>query len=221
MPTVSTTITLSIPEGGISLAALEAAVAEAATRAGRDLLLAGCQAMERESLAWSGSSLRHEKRRSVDLLTRFCWVPARGGVAGAGAGHGTPCRAIAALWFQRILVRAFRTLWARATMEPSQSTPPKAPLACTWPSQVNSGEQIPPYHYLAALHLQPVGSRSIYLTSPSQKGVVTTRREMLALALGRQTTALPSARLQSACLATKRTVPSSLRSWQLLGRIKP
>lgn len=74
MPTVNTTITLSIPEDGMSLEALEAAVAEAVGRAGRELVIAGCQAMEAEALERAGRRVGRDKRRPLDLLTRFGWV---------------------------------------------------------------------------------------------------------------------------------------------------
>ncbi len=50
MPTVETTIRVSIPEEGATLGELEAAVTQAAEEAGRQLLLAACEEMEEEAL---------------------------------------------------------------------------------------------------------------------------------------------------------------------------
>ncbi len=71
MVTVETTIRVSIPDEGMTLEQLEAAVGEVVRDAGQALLLAGCQAIETQALARAGSELRPDKRRAVDLLTRF------------------------------------------------------------------------------------------------------------------------------------------------------
>lgn len=74
MPTVETTITISISEAGMSLESLEAAIAQEVQRAGRELMVVGCQAMEEGVLAGAGRRLRRDKQRPLDLLTRFGWV---------------------------------------------------------------------------------------------------------------------------------------------------
>ena len=71
MPTVETTVTISVPEEGMSLEALEAALAAALAQAGQRLLLAACRAMEETSP--SPRMLRH-KLRGTHVLTRFGWV---------------------------------------------------------------------------------------------------------------------------------------------------
>src|SRR6266536_4481249 len=74
MVTVETTIKVSIADEGMSLEQLEAAVGEVVRDAGQALLLAGCQAIETQALARASSELRPDKRRAVDLLTRFGWI---------------------------------------------------------------------------------------------------------------------------------------------------
>ena len=46
MASVETTISITIPEEGMTLEDLEAAVAQAVVQAGQELLVAGCAAME-------------------------------------------------------------------------------------------------------------------------------------------------------------------------------
>lgn len=74
MPTVETTITVSIPEDGMSLEALERAVAQEVRQAGQELIMAACKNMEGEILTREGPGLRLDKRRPLDLITRFGWV---------------------------------------------------------------------------------------------------------------------------------------------------
>ncbi|MBI2861984.1 MAG: UPF0236 family protein, partial [Chloroflexi bacterium] len=74
MPTVETTIKISIPAEGMSLKALEGAIAEAARKACQRLLLASAQAMEAKALEGVGRPLGRDKQRSLQLLTHFGWV---------------------------------------------------------------------------------------------------------------------------------------------------
>jgi hypothetical protein len=74
MTTVETTISITIAETGVSLQSLEAAVAEALGKAGRELLLAACAAVERNLFESAGKRWLRNKRRPLDLLTRFGWV---------------------------------------------------------------------------------------------------------------------------------------------------
>jgi len=74
MPTVETTITVSIPEGGATLREVEAEVAKGVQEAGRKLLLAACQALEAEAMATLVGRVQRVKVRPLDLLTRFGWV---------------------------------------------------------------------------------------------------------------------------------------------------
>src|SRR3989304_3879617 len=73
MPTVQVTVTLSIPEGSIALEALEEEIAQVVEAAGRQLLLRACKAMEAAHLQRQAASLRRDKQRPLDLLTRFGW----------------------------------------------------------------------------------------------------------------------------------------------------
>lgn len=77
MPTVETTITISIPEGGATWGEMEAAVAGAVQEAGRRLLLAACGKMEEEALIRlrrQRGCIQQVKVRPLDMLTRFGWV---------------------------------------------------------------------------------------------------------------------------------------------------
>jgi len=81
MPTVETTITVSIPEGGATLREVEAEVAKGVqsemprtAEAGRKLLLAACQALEAEAMATLVGRVQRVKMRPLDMLTRFGWV---------------------------------------------------------------------------------------------------------------------------------------------------
>lgn len=90
MPTVQTTITISIPDEGMSLQELENAVAQAARRACQQLLTAAAQEMETRILQKAGSTLHPDKQRPLDLLTRFGWVKLhRRQVQEATTGHYT------------------------------------------------------------------------------------------------------------------------------------
>lgn len=75
MPTVETTITISIPEDGMSLGDLEArVVARAAEEASRRLLIAACGEMEEEALRRMRGQVQQVKVRRLDMLTRFGWI---------------------------------------------------------------------------------------------------------------------------------------------------
>jgi len=77
MPTVETTITVSIPEGGATLDELEAAVGRAVEEAGQRLLTAGCADLEEEALIRlrrMGRPVQQVKVRPLDMLTRFGWI---------------------------------------------------------------------------------------------------------------------------------------------------
>jgi hypothetical protein len=71
VPTVETTITMSIADGGMTLGEVEAKVAEALAEAGRRLLLAACRELD-EGARRRGT--QQVKLRPLDLLTRFGWV---------------------------------------------------------------------------------------------------------------------------------------------------
>lgn len=74
MPTVETTVTISVPDEGLTLEALEAAIAGALGQAGRQLLLAACQAMDDAASRAASSRAQRHKPRGSHLLTRFGWV---------------------------------------------------------------------------------------------------------------------------------------------------
>ena len=74
MPIVETTITVSIPEGGATLAELEAVVARAVEEAGRRLLRAACAEVEEQELRRLRRRVQQVKVRPLDMLTRFSWV---------------------------------------------------------------------------------------------------------------------------------------------------
>lgn len=73
MATVETTVTISVSDKGMSLEALEAAIAAALAQAGRQLLQAACEAMEATQREQVSRSRAH-KPRGTHLLTRFGWV---------------------------------------------------------------------------------------------------------------------------------------------------
>lgn len=74
MATVETTISISIPEEGLSFEALEATVAKVMVEAGRKLVVASCRAMEGKITDELGPGVRREKLRPLDMLTRFGWI---------------------------------------------------------------------------------------------------------------------------------------------------
>lgn len=74
MATVETTIRITIPEEGMSLQDLEASAAEVLQQAGRELLVAGCAAMEAQVLERGRERWYRNKRRPLDLLSRFGWI---------------------------------------------------------------------------------------------------------------------------------------------------
>jgi len=76
MPTVETTITVSIPEGGASWGEAEERAAEAVQSAGRELMVVACRALEEEA---SGAlrrrgQVQRVKLRPLEILARFGWV---------------------------------------------------------------------------------------------------------------------------------------------------
>lgn len=73
MPTVATTITLTIAPEGSSLEALEEQVWQAVRNAALTLLQTACRAMEEQALLPS-AEIRADKRRPLSLLTRFGWL---------------------------------------------------------------------------------------------------------------------------------------------------
>ncbi len=73
MPTVETTITVSIPDNGATLGELEERVAQAVQEAGRTLLAEACQALEK-AVAVRRRRVQQVKARPRDLLTRFGWL---------------------------------------------------------------------------------------------------------------------------------------------------
>ncbi len=74
MPTVETTITVSIPEESVTLGELEEQVAQAVQEAGRTLLAEACQALEKSVAARHRRRVQQVKARPRDLLTRFGWL---------------------------------------------------------------------------------------------------------------------------------------------------
>lgn len=74
MPTVETTITLTIPRAGMSLQELERRVWEQLCEAAGSLLRDACREMESQILLHGAGQLRRDKPRQLDLLTRFGWL---------------------------------------------------------------------------------------------------------------------------------------------------
>ena len=76
MPTVDTTITVSIPESGATLGEVEKGVAQAVEEAGRELLAAACRALEGQAVAalTRRGRVQRVKVRPLDVFTRFGWV---------------------------------------------------------------------------------------------------------------------------------------------------
>src|SRR3990172_9049139 len=74
MPIVETTITVSIPEGGATLAELEAVVARAVEEGGGGVGGAACAEVEEQELRRMGRRARQVKVRPLDMLTRFGWM---------------------------------------------------------------------------------------------------------------------------------------------------
>jgi hypothetical protein len=71
MPTVETTVSLTVPEG-VTVAEIERLVAARLREAGRELLGEAVRAVEEEVLA--KGEVRQDKRRSVDVLSSFGWL---------------------------------------------------------------------------------------------------------------------------------------------------
>lgn len=74
MTTVETTVTITIPEKGMTLEDLESEIGQALKNAGQHLVAQVCQAMEAEILEQEGSKYLRDKRRTLDLLKRFGWI---------------------------------------------------------------------------------------------------------------------------------------------------
>ena len=80
MPTVETTIRISIRAGGATLGELEEEVASALKEAGCELLMGAVQAVQEDALGrpdrarLSSRQVQRVKVRSLDLLTRFGWM---------------------------------------------------------------------------------------------------------------------------------------------------
>jgi len=76
MATVETTIRVSIPDEGATLGEVEEGVAEAVQRAGRELLVAACAALEEEvaRVLRRRGQVQRVKTRPLDVLSRFGWV---------------------------------------------------------------------------------------------------------------------------------------------------
>lgn len=76
MPTVETTITVSIPDEGATLGEVEQGIAEAVQAAGRELLVRASQALEEGAMAAlrGRGQVQRVKVRALDILTRFGWV---------------------------------------------------------------------------------------------------------------------------------------------------
>lgn len=71
MPTIETTVSVTVPEGA-TVAEIEAMVGARLREAGREVLGKAVSILEEEALA-AGDVLR-DRRRSVDILSRFGWV---------------------------------------------------------------------------------------------------------------------------------------------------
>jgi len=69
MPTVETTVSVSVPEGA-TVGEIEAVVAQALRTAGQEMLQQAVSACERAQL----DGVARDKRRSIDLLTSFGWL---------------------------------------------------------------------------------------------------------------------------------------------------
>lgn len=74
MPTVETTITVSIPEGTTTLGEVEVAVRRTVEAAGRRLLLALCKEIEQKALSELRGQVQQVKVRPLDMLTGFGWI---------------------------------------------------------------------------------------------------------------------------------------------------
>jgi len=76
MPTVETTISVSIPDEGATLAEVEQGIAQALQAAGRELLVRASQALEEGAMAVlrGRGQVQRVKVRTLDILTRFGWV---------------------------------------------------------------------------------------------------------------------------------------------------
>ena len=73
MRCVTDTVELTLREG-CTLAELEELISDQLQRAGRDLLIAACSALEDGLLENQAADLQPNKRRPRDLLTRFGWI---------------------------------------------------------------------------------------------------------------------------------------------------
>lgn len=73
MPTVETTVSVTVPEGA-TLSEIETAVAGALRAKGRALVAEAVAAVEERALAEAAGSILRDKRRKVDVLTLFGWL---------------------------------------------------------------------------------------------------------------------------------------------------
>ena len=71
---VQETISVSVPEEGMTLDELESAVWAAAGAAARDAITAACAVIEADAMVRAGDRVSLDRRRSLDVLTRFGWV---------------------------------------------------------------------------------------------------------------------------------------------------
>jgi hypothetical protein len=71
---VAASIIFVVPEAGMTLAELEAAVWSSVQVAARDAIVRGCQIIEADAQARISGSVTLDRRRPLDLLTRFGWV---------------------------------------------------------------------------------------------------------------------------------------------------
>jgi hypothetical protein len=71
---VQETISVSIPEEGMTLDEPESAVWAAASAAARDAITAACAVIEADAVVRAGDRVSLDRRRPLDVLTRFGWV---------------------------------------------------------------------------------------------------------------------------------------------------
>lgn len=74
MTAIEVTVSISIPEDGLNLEALEDRIAHATQQAGQESLWQACKAMEATLLNRRKPGEHRNKRRSLHLLTRFGWI---------------------------------------------------------------------------------------------------------------------------------------------------
>lgn len=74
MTCVETKVTMSINPNGMSLEELEQEIGKVLQQAGQQLLIHACQVMEAELMEQEEGRYLRDKRRTLDLLTRFGWI---------------------------------------------------------------------------------------------------------------------------------------------------